>query len=625
MNKRYTYLLIILLIIGSCLAFGRVAGNDFVNYDDNGYITDNGHIKSGINPDSLKWSLTAVVMSNWHPVTLMSHMLDWNLFGTNAAGHHLVNLFFHIGSVILLFLFLYKTTNNLWPSAFAAAVFALHPLRVESVAWAAERKDVLSLFFGMACIYAYAFYAEKHKVSFYALCLILFILALMSKPMMVTLPFVLMLLDFWPLQRWTKEKAARIIGEKVPFIVLAVASGIITIWAQRKGGAVASQDILPFLERVANAIVSYAAYPGKIFWPVDLAVFYPYNFFLPLYQVIVSGIILIFITFIVLYYINKLPFLFVGWFWYLGTLVPVIGLVQVGLQSMADRYTYLPSIGIVMMLAWGIPSFFKYRRLNQAVLFPAAAIILITMMVLTWHQCGYWKNSIRLFDHALSVIERNDQTKNHRNNLFSRSVSNQRTAKGINNYARSMLIHNHAFLYNNRGFAYAELGQYQRAFYDFNEAIRLKANYIDAYNNRGTIYNKFGYPQQAIEDFSKAIQLDPNNSEAYFNRGNALINLGQFKSAIEDYDKVILLKPDAADAYNNRGFIYLRLGQYREALENYNKSIDLDRNYADAYNNRAFVYLILGDSASGCRDARKGCESGSCTTLQAATGKGLCR
>ncbi len=289
MKKKYTYLIVIFLIVASCAAFGRIAGNDFINYDDNIYITENNHIKSGINSESIKWAFTAVVVSNWHPLTLLSHMLDWNLFGANASGHHLVSLLLHIGAVIFLFLFLNKTTNNIWPSAFAAAFFALHPLRVESVAWAAERKDVLSMFFGMASIYAYAFYAENSKLSKYFLCLILFALALMSKPMMVTLPFVLMLLDYWPLKRWQKALAApvesrfklagKLIWEKIPFIFLTIVFSIVTFWAQNKGGAVVPMEYLPFLKRIANAIVSYVAYLEKIFWPVNLAVFYPYELF----------------------------------------------------------------------------------------------------------------------------------------------------------------------------------------------------------------------------------------------------------------------------------------------------------------------------------------------------------
>jgi hypothetical protein len=350
MNRKYYYFIIISLIVFSCAAFGRITTNDFVNYDDHGYITENNHVKSGFNSENIKWATTAIVVSNWHPLTLLSHMLDWSLFGNNAGGHHLVSLLLHIGSVILLFLFLYKTTHHLWPSAFAAAFFALHPLRVESVAWASERKDVLSIFFGMATIYAYSFYTESFKLSKYLLCLILFALALMSKPMLVTMPFVLMLLDYWPLGRLEKALSApigsryqltvRLVWEKIPFIALTIASSILTFWAQNKKGAVASDAILPLAKRVSTAIVSYVAYLEKTLYPINLSVYYPYNFSIPLWKVLTSCLILISITLMVLYYMKKLPFLFTGWFWYLGTLIPVIGLVQVGTQAMADRYSY---------------------------------------------------------------------------------------------------------------------------------------------------------------------------------------------------------------------------------------------------------------------------------------------
>jgi tetratricopeptide (TPR) repeat protein len=455
MKNKYTYLIIIFLIIASCTAFGRIACNDFINFDDNLYITENNHIKSGINQESIKWISTAVVVSNWHPLTLLSHILDWSLFGANASGHHLVSLLLHIGAVIFLFLFLNKTTNNLWPAAFAAAFFALHPLRVESVAWAAERKDVLSMFFGMACLYAYAFYAESPKLSKYLLCLTLFALALMSKPMMVTLPFVLMLLDYWQLKRWPKAFSSpvenrsyltgRLVWEKIPFFCLTIASSIVTFAGQNKIRAVATIDSLSLFERVINAIISYAAYLGKIFWPVNLAVFYPYEF-QPLWKISVSVLVITIITFAVLYYIKKIPFLFVGWFWYLGTLIPLIGLIQVGGQAMTDRHTYLPSIGIAMIIAWGIPSLIKSENIHKKILFPAGLAVLAILAVLTWKQCGFWKSSVDIWKHTLHVTN--------------------------NNYLAHMRLAN----------AYGNLGQYQRAIEYFNEVIRLKPDFSIAYN-----------------------------------------------------------------------------------------------------------------------------------------------
>lgn len=306
-------------------------------------------------------------------------MLDWDLFGANASGHHLVSLFLHICTVIFLFLFLNKTTKNVYAASFASAFFALHPLRVESVAWAAERKDVLSMFFGMACIYTYSFYSDSNQLCRYVLCLILFIFSLMSKPLLVTLPFALMLLDYWPLQRWQKtmtspgnglKSIGSLVLEKVPFILLSAIFSIVIFQTQNKVGAMSSVEALSLPDRAANAIISYAAYLGKIFWPIRLAVFYPYEFSLPLWNIIFSSIVLCMMTVAAIYYIRKLPSLFVGWFWYLGTLVPLIGLVQVGQQAIADRHIYLPSIGIAILLAWVIPSLIKKDALHKNIFTP---------------------------------------------------------------------------------------------------------------------------------------------------------------------------------------------------------------------------------------------------------------
>jgi protein O-mannosyl-transferase len=322
MKNKYRYFIAIFLIVASCIAYGRISGNDFISFDDDQYITENNHIKSGISPENIRWAFTAVVVGNWHPLTLLSHTLDWSLFGANASGHHLTNLLLHIGSVLFLFFFLSRTTRNLWPSAFAAALFALHPLRVESVAWAAERKDVLSMFFGLACIYTYASYVKHSKLFHYSLCLMLFALSLTAKPMLVTLPFVLLLFDYWPLGRWQKDSAPAdapvsmntktgegkrkqlkadtikekktsalpanrfpifgiLLWEKAPFVLLAIVSSVVTLWAQNKGGAVISIDSLPFSARITNALLSYLSYLEKFFWPANLAIFYPYQQSLP--------------------------------------------------------------------------------------------------------------------------------------------------------------------------------------------------------------------------------------------------------------------------------------------------------------------------------------------------------
>ncbi len=630
MKKKYTYLIVIFLIVASFLSFDRILGNGFINFDDGQYITENNHIKSGLNLETIKWAFSAVVLANWHPLTLLSHALDWSLFGANASGHHLINLLLHIGSVLFLFFFLAKTTKSLWPAAFVAALFALHPLRVESVAWASERKDVLSMFLGMAALYVYAGYVEEQKLARYFLCLILFALGLMAKPMLVTLPFVLLLLDYWPLGRWpkalapvnlpaaatarsekkkTKQRRAdstkvqkistpltssssivrSLLWEKAPFIFLTIVSSIVTIWAQSKGGAFTFMEQVPFSARVLNTIISYVFYLKKIFSPVDLAVFYPYEHSFPLWQILGAILLLLGISAAVIYFIKKAPFLFVGWFWYLGTLIPVIGLVQVGKQAMADRYTYLPSIGIGIILAWGIPLLLQREDMRKKILFPAVIAYLAILTVLTWQQCGYWKNSGELFNHALHITKNNT------------------------------LVH------INLGLALSAEGKNEEAIDHFNEAIRLKPDYVEAYNNRGVIYGKLGQHQRAIENYNEAIWLKPDLVQAYNNRGYAYVALGQYQRAIEDYNEAIRLQPDYTLAYNNRGIAYDKLGQHQRAFENYNKAIRLQPDDAKAYNNRGYAYLLQGNNKLGCRDVQKACAMGVCNALERARGRGLCR
>ncbi len=630
MKKKYIYLVVIFLIVASFIAYGRILGNGFINFDDDQCITENNHIKSGINSESIKWAFSTVDVYYWQPLTWLSHMLDWSLFKENAGGHHLISLLLHIGSILLLFFFLNRTTKNLWSSAFVAAVFALHPLRVESVAWAAERKDVLSMFFGLASIYAYACYAENFKISQYIICLILFALSLMAKPMLVTLPFVLLLLDYWPLGRWqktlttvkvpiatserTKKKKAKkrkadsinekktfipptsssqiirsLVWEKAPFVFLTIISSIVTIWGQNKFGVVISMENLPFSTRIQNAVISYVSYLGKTFWPIDLAVFYPYKYPFPLWQILLSCLILIVITIVVIYAIKKLPFLFVGWFWYLGTLIPVIGLMQVTSQAMADRFTYLPSIGIAIMLAWGIPLLFQREDMSRNILFPAGVAVLAILAVVTWQQCGYWKNDTTLFSHALQVTK--------------------------NNY----LAH------NSLGNDLLKEGKSEEAINHYNEAIRLKPSYPYAYYGRGNVYSKLGQYQQAIEDYNEAIRLKPDFAYAYYNRGIVYSELGQYQQAIEDYNEAIYLKPDYAKAYYARGLACGKIGQYQLAIENFNEAIRLKPNEADAYNNRGVAYFLQRKNELGCRDAQKGCALGDCHLLEMAKKKVGCR
>jgi tetratricopeptide (TPR) repeat protein len=420
----------------------------------------------------------------------------------------------------------------------------------------------------------------------------------MSKPMMVTLPFVLMLLDYWPLQRFPKagdeqgralNSLGKLIGEKIPFICLTIASCFITFWAQNKDGIVVSIEKINFFKRFSNAVVSYVAYLVNTFWSVNLAVFYPYELSLPLWKVLTSGIVLILITLAVLYYRKKLPFLFVGWFTYLGTLIPVIGLVQVGKQAMADRYTYLPSIGIALMMAWGIPYLIKSGNIRKKILLPAGIAIIISLSVLTWRQCGYWKDSVSLFNHALSVTKDNAPAR------------------------------------NSLGDAFFKKGEFSKALYHFDKAISIDRKYAYAFYNRGVTYAILTQYQRAVEDFNEALRLYPTYASAFHDRGIMYGQMGQYKLAIEDFDNAIRIAPSFAYAYNDRGFTYSKIGRYQRAISDYNNAIRLEPYYTGAYINRGVVYLILGNDTQGCPDAQKACELGNCKILEYAKGIGHCR
>jgi tetratricopeptide (TPR) repeat protein len=617
MNKKYKYLIIVLLILTSLVAFGRIIGNDFINFDDNSYITENIHIKSGINLESIKWAFTSSHAANWHPLTWLSHMLDWQLFGANASGHHLVSLLLHIGGTILLFLFLNKTTGSLWPSAFVAAFFALHPLRVESVAWAAERKDVLSMFLGLASIYAYAYYVESSKLSRYFIALILFALSLMAKPMLVTLPFVLLLLDYWPLARWqralqpellpvsndrglVKKKAkprradfakekkismplinrAKIISpllwEKSPFIILAIASSIMTIWAQHM--AIAPLEKLPLLDRFLNAIVSYVTYLIKIFWPVNLAVFYTYEQSLQSWQVFSAASIIVGIGIAVIYAIKKAPFLFVGWFWYLGTLVPVIGLIQVGKQSIADRYTYFPSIGIAIILAWGIVYLSK-EKLRKIIIIPAAAI-LAALTFMTWQQCGYWKNSVSLFSHILQATKDNYMA---HNNLGAALAAEGKKEEATAHYREAFEINpTYSLALTNLCMALVADGKTAEAIAYYYAAIKINPDHADAHYNLAEILVKQNKLDQAVVHFREAVRITPSSFGALNNLGVILERQLKHDEAIYYYRKAMLIEPQYPGIYFNLGVALGNKGEIKEAIEHFRQASNLKPDYEEA-------------------------------------------
>jgi len=602
--KKQKLIIYIILILATLAVYWKVNQYGFVNFDDHVYVTQNIHIQSGITLDGCRWALGTHFFGLWNPLVWLSFMFDYQLYGLNAGGYHLTNLILHILSALLLFWLFNRMTGTIWRSAFVAAFFALHPLHVESVAWIAERKDVLSAFFWMLTLCLYVYYTEKPVIKRYLPVLFSYVLSLMSKPMVLTLPVIMILLDYWPLNRLESRKIATIpandmsvfinkeekktksqkkslkknisqvgerqlsetriagiiplwqIWEKIPFFILSTILVFITLYNPSQQDT--SLKVFSLSSRLANAPVAFVTYLGKTFMPNDMAIFYPFSDQLPAWQVFGATFLIIVISFTVIVMAKRLPCLFVGWMWYAITLLPVIGIIQVSLTapySMADRYHYLPSIGIAVILAWGIPFLIKREVTRKKILLPVSIAALSIMAVLTWQQCGYWRNSASLFSHALQVTK--------------------------DNY----LAH------NSLGTELFKNGKIEDAMYHYNEAIRLNPNATDFYNNRGICYFALGQPQSAVEDYNKAVTLNPKYGDAYYNRGVAYVKLGRNHSAFDDFSEAIRLKSDSADAYNNRAIIYLNQGQ----------------------------------KEPGCHDAQKACALGNCKLLEATKDKGYCR
>jgi tetratricopeptide (TPR) repeat protein len=405
-----------LLLLAIFAVYGQVVHHDFIQLDDNAYLLDNSHVRSGITPENITWAFTTFHASNWHPLTWLSHMADVQFFGMNPGRHHLINVALHMVNTLLLFQLLCRITGAFWRSAAVAALFAVHPLHVESVAWVAERKDVLSALFFMLTLNFYAGYAEQRKRTYYVLALFAFAMGLMAKPMLVTVPFVLLLLDYWPLLRihdgdYSKNSTApwrpltTLLLEKIPFLIFAAATCAVTIAAQQN--AMASLESRLLSDRLANAVVAYLSYLGKLLWPLNLAVFYPFPKFYPLWHPLMAGALLVAISLFVIRVRQRRPYLFVGWFWYLGTLVPVIGILMVGLQAMADRYTYLPMIGIYILAVWGAHDMFAKVSYRRSVLIFLAVVLFPLLSVVSWRQVGFWRNTTTLFSHAIDVTSGN--------------------------------------------------------------------------------------------------------------------------------------------------------------------------------------------------------------------------
>ena len=573
---KQTLIIYIVLAVVTLAVYWQVHQFDFINFDDNFYVTHNSRIQSGITLEGIRWASGTKYFGLWNPLVWLSLMLDYQFHGLNAGGYHVTNLILHILSTLLLFWLFNRMTGAIWKSAFVAALFALHPLHVESVAWIAERKDVLSAFFWMLTLCFYVYYTERPVISRYMLVLFSFVLALMSKPMVVTLPIVMLLLDYWPLSRChigiqsresatnltdimpvstnqekkkTKSKKEALkknispsharklpdnkiaviipswqLWEKIPFIVLSAVLVIITLYHPNASGMSDIPDFkqFPFVSRLANAPVAFMIYLENTFWPRDMAIFYPFIEHIPPGQVMGTSLLILVITTFVIVIAKHMPYIFMGWLWFAITIAPVIGIIQISQTApyaMADRYYYLPSIGIGVILAWGVPSLFRSEEAKKKILFPAALIFLAVMGFLTWKQCGYWKNNTTLFNHALRVTK-NNYVAHH--NLGLALFDQGKFEEAIDHYSKAINMRQDEAIFRcNRGNIYIKLGQYKRAIKDYNEAIRLKPDYTDAYSNRGLAFAGLGQYGRAIEDYNETIRRKPGYFNAYYNKACA--------------------------------------------------------------------------------------------------------
>ena len=573
-----------ILLLLALIAYRGLPSCGFINFDDNLYVTDNYHVKTGVTLANIKWALVTSHAFNWHPVTWFSHMLDVELYGLKAGCHHMTNLLFHILNAFLLLFWLSKYSRKFWPSCFVATLFLLHPLHVESVAWISERKDVLSTFFWLLTMWCYTGYLSYPGKFRYLMIPFVFMIGLMSKPMLVTLPFVLLLLDYWPLNRTgfldiksdfkidgKRVSVAGLVWEKIPLFILSAIACIVTFLVQRSTGAIESVVDFPLHLRFVNASIAYVGYIFKTIWPFGLAVFYPYPDGYSWWAITAAVFFLFMTSMIVIIYRKQMPWLPVGWFWYLGTLIPVIGLVQVGAQSMADRYTYIPLIGLFIIMAWGgytiASSHIGYGK------FPAliGCAFILFCSVRTNVQVQYWKDSFSLFSQAMRVTSNNALAYNN----YGMALAEQgRMEEAVPNFQMAIKIdHKFETAYNNLGAAMIRQGHMKEAMEYLKTALILRPEYADAENNMGIVLDKSGKTFDAIKHFEKALILEPSNVNAHNNLGALLIRQNKDYEAMDHYSKILKFDPENANANNNFGTLLARHGKMDQAVKHFKAAV----------------------------------------------------
>ncbi|MCK4752406.1 MAG: tetratricopeptide repeat protein [Planctomycetes bacterium] len=604
-NKLHILFIYLALALVTLAVFWQVHSFDFISRDDIDYVTANKNVTAGFTRDGITWAFTAGYASNWHPLTWLSHMADCQLFGLNAGMHHLTNAILHIINTLLLFAVFKRMTGALWASAFVAAAFAVHPLHVESVAWVSERKDVLSTMFWFLTMMAYVSYVKRPGAGRYLLVLLAFALGLMAKPMLVTLPFVLLLLDYWPLGRFKDIK--KLIVEKIPLFILMIASSVTTFLVQRTAGAVVATRTIPLITRTANALIAYAKYIEKMFWPSGLTIFYPHpTGEVSMLHAVIAAAVLISISVWVFWKARYYKYLAVGWLWFIGTLVPVIGLVQVGDQALADRYTYIPLVGLFIIIAWGASDLLSKLRYKKIILAMSAAAIFSTLTVCTCSQLRHWRNTRTVFEHALNVTEDNYIA------YFSliKPLRQQGKIDQAIAYATEALriVPNLPYAHNSLGVDLATIGKYDEAAIHFKKALEVQPDFADARCNLGYMLARQGKIDEAIENYKKALQIDPEHFESLNNGGMALLAKGRIDEALELFEKALRIKPNRYNVNLNMGLATMRLRRYDESAKHFEKASNIEPDRPEAYYYLSNVYYKQGKTELAAEMTRKASE-----------------
>jgi tetratricopeptide (TPR) repeat protein len=499
--------------------YGRLAFFDFVFFDDHVYVIEKAEVLAGLSAASIRWAITTTDAGFWHPLTWISLMIDHEVWGLHPGGYHLTNVLLHLIATLILFVALHRLTGALWKSGFVAALFALHPLHVESVAWIAQRKDVLSGLFWMLSLFLYARYVEKPVLGRYGLVLLSFSLGLMAKPMVVTLPIILILLDMWPCRRLSgqlwRRNWKRVVGEKIPFLILGAAAGVVTILAEQQVGALKTLAEFSFMSRLSNAVVAYGFYLYKTVWPFHLSVHYPHPGAWPVWHVVLSLAVLMGVTFLTIRTFRKYPFLLVGWFWYLIGLLPVIGLLQIGSHAFADRYTYIPLIGVFMALAWGADAWTAGRPLRRLPVTAASLMAVIALSLISVQQVGFWRDAETLFRQAVGVTQNNYLAHNNLGAALSRQG---RYGEAIGQFTKALALRpDYREARFNMGEALAGEGRYEEALYHYRRVIDLQPEFAEAHNNIAIVYARMGRLDQAVLHFREAIRIRPGYRQAVNN------------------------------------------------------------------------------------------------------------